>query len=188
MSMRHEQIVAPFSVWKQCTPPPWTNKYTPSHFFLTAPLVLSAWNKMSPPPLIMHIKNVSWWGMRNIYSSSVSEKNQMCVNEAWKKLSAINAWKEYTPPPHSPYWTKNNPLLPIYYDPAPCNQYQLCETICQSLPLPYACTWKKINYPLHVQKYNPLRLIFYIPKFNCFYNFYKKCHSKAWKNAVFEKT
>ncbi len=74
---------------------------------------------------------------------------------------------------HPPHWTKNNPLLPIYSDPAPCQKYQVCETKCQPLPLPCTCK-KKINYPQHVKICNSLRLIFYIPKFNCFYNFYKK--------------
>ncbi len=50
-------------------------------------------------------------------------------------------------------------------------------------PLAICMYMEKINFPLHVQKCNPLRLIFYIPIFNCFYNFYKICHSKAWKKC-----
>ncbi len=122
------------------------------------------------------------WGMKKIHSRSVSEKKKNVCHEAWNKLPAINVWKECIT---LPSWTKTNPLLPIYSDPAPCHQYQVCETICQSLSLPYACTWKKKNsyYPLHVQQCNPLRLIFYIPQFICFYNIYKKCHCKAWKKC-----
>ncbi len=48
---------------------------------------------------------------------------------------------------------------------------------------------QKINYPQHVKKCNPLRLIFHIPKFNCFYNFYKKNVTvRHDKYAVSEKT
>ncbi len=45
------------------------------------------------------IKNLWQWGMKKIPSPSVFEKNQMCVNDAWKKLPAINVWKECNPHP-----------------------------------------------------------------------------------------
>ncbi len=54
---------------------------------------------------------------------------------------------------------------------------------------PFTMYMQKINYPQHVKKCNPLRLIFYIPKLNCFYNFYKtNITVRHDKNALSEKT
>ncbi len=55
MSMRHERMFALIQCWKQCTPPPWLPQIHP----LIAPLVLSAWNNISSPPLTMHMPKLT---------------------------------------------------------------------------------------------------------------------------------
>ncbi len=107
--------------------------------------------------------------MEIFYHPSVSERNQMCVNEAWKTI-ARHCLKTMHP---LPPWTKNNPLFPIYSDPVPCHQYQVCETKCQSLPLP--CTCKKSTALKHVKKCNPSGWYFIYQNSIVFISFIKKC-------------
>ncbi len=59
-----------------------------------------------------------------------------CVSMRHEQNCQLSMSEKNAPPPN---WTKNNPLLPIYSDPAPCHQYQVCETKCQPLSLPCTC-------------------------------------------------
>ncbi len=83
-----------------------------------------------------------------------------------KKLSAVNVWKECTP---SPPWTKNNPFLPIILTLSPATSIKFVK---QNVNPSSYHVHAKNQLPSACEKMQPPQVD--IPKFNCFYNFYKK--------------